>query len=173
MLADVHPAQPGPEDGTGHGHADGHADRHVDGSVDHGQVTDRPIGWWIKHVDQLIEESFDRVLAGEGIGRKHWRVLNAIAGGVTTLPELDRALAPYREAGPDLTVVLEQLVSRGWARRAASRLSLTQSGAAARERLVKAIAAHRGRVTEGIDERSQRAAVATLRQIARNLAVGR
>jgi len=136
-------------------------------------VTDRPIGWWIKHVDQLIEESFDRVLAGEGIGRKHWRVLNAIAGGVTTLPELDRALAPYREAGPDLTVVLEQLVSRGWARRAASRLSLTQSGAAARERLVKAIAAHRGRVTEGIDERSQRAAVAILRQIARNLAVGR
>jgi hypothetical protein len=161
MLAGVHPAQPGPADGA------------ADGTADHGHVTDRPITWWVKHVDQLIEESFDRVLAGEGIGRKHWRVLNALAGGVATLPELDRALAPFREAGPDLTVVLEQLVSRGWARRSASRLSLTQTGAGARERLVKAIAGHRWRVTEGIDERSLRATVATLRQIAGNLAVGR
>jgi DNA-binding MarR family transcriptional regulator len=169
MLADVHPAEHGPAESR----ADGPVDGSLDGTVEPRHVTDRPIGWWIKHVDQLIEESFDRVLAGEGIGRKHWRVLNALAGGVATLPELDRALAPFREAGPDLTVVLEQLVSRGWARRSASRLSLTQTGAGARERLVKAIAAHRWRVTEGIDERSLRATVATLRQIAGNLAVGR
>jgi len=132
-------------------------------------VADRPISWWVKHVDQLIEESFDRVLAGEGMGRRHWRVLNALAGGVGALPGLDRALAPFREAGPDLTVVLDQLVSRGWVRRSAGRLSLSPTGSAARERLVKAVSAQRERVTEGIDERSYRATVETLRQITRNL----
>lgn len=141
----------------------------VDPVPDHSHLADRPIGWWVKHVDQLIEQSFDGVLAEEGIGRRHWRVLNALAGGAGTLPELDRALAPFREPGPDLNVVLDQLVLRGWVRRSATRLVLSATGAATRERLVKAVKAHRERVIEGIDADRYRVTVDTLHHIARNL----
>ena len=54
-------------------------------------------------------------------------------------------------------------------RRSATRLVLSATGAATRERLVKAVKAHRERVIEGIDEDRYRVTVDTLHHIARNL----
>jgi hypothetical protein len=31
----------------------------------------RPIGYWIKHLDGLIEAAFERTLAGQGVTRRH------------------------------------------------------------------------------------------------------
>jgi hypothetical protein len=35
---------------------------------------ERPIGWWLKHLDGLIEAAFDRALATER-PRRHWQTV--------------------------------------------------------------------------------------------------
>ncbi|MCW0214961.1 MAG: MarR family winged helix-turn-helix transcriptional regulator [Pseudonocardia sp.] len=141
--------------------------RHGPG-CDHG-AEDRPIGWWLKQVDRLIEASFDRLLAAEGVGRRHWQALNAVAGGADTPDAVGVALAPFRGAGPPHTVIVDQLVSRGWVQRAAGRITVTPTGSAARGRLIVAVRQYRARITEGIDEADYRTTVATLQRMARNL----
>ncbi|MEN3301557.1 MarR family transcriptional regulator [Pseudonocardia sp.] len=141
--------------------------RHGPG-CDH-DAEDRPIGWWLKQVDRLIEESFDRLLAGEGIGRRHWQALNAVAGGADTPAALDAALAPLRAAGPAPGVILDQLRARRWVQNAAGRITLTPAGSAARGRLIVAVRDHRARITEGVGEAEYRTTVATLRRMSRNL----
>jgi hypothetical protein len=38
----------------------------------------RPIGYWLKHLDSMIEGTFERTLASEGLTRRHWQVLNTL-----------------------------------------------------------------------------------------------
>ena len=40
----------------------------------------KPIGWWLKEVDRLLELSFEQVLAADGLTRRQWQALNAAAG---------------------------------------------------------------------------------------------
>jgi hypothetical protein len=130
---------------------------------------DKPIGWWLKHVDGLIESSLDRVLAGEGIGRRHWQALNAIAGGAESTEAVDEALAPFRGSGPALRVVLDQLRSMHWTQEVEGRLTLTPTGSAARGRLIVAVRDSRARISEGVDEQDYRTTLAVLQRMARNL----
>ncbi|GAA4602421.1 hypothetical protein GCM10023195_07350 [Actinoallomurus liliacearum] len=41
----------------------------------------RPLGYWLKLLDQLIEENLNRVLAVEGLHRRHWQTMNLLAPG--------------------------------------------------------------------------------------------
>ncbi|WP_345421668.1 MarR family transcriptional regulator [Pseudonocardia xishanensis] len=144
------------------------APAHVHGpNCDHS--ADKPIGWWLRRVDGLIESSMDRVLADEGIGRRHWQALNAIAGGADTAAALDAALAPFAGSGPAARLVLDQLLARHWVQQAAGRITVTPTGSAARGRLVVAIRDYRARITEGVSEADYRTTVETLQRIARNL----
>lgn len=133
------------------------------------QEVGRPIGWWLRRVDQLIERSFDRLLAAEGIGRRHWQTLNAIAGGAASRAELAEVLAPFAGSGPDLAVVLDLLRAKGWISEDAEAVGLTADGSVARGRLVVAVREHRTRVTDGIGEQEYRTTITTLQRMARNL----
>ncbi|HEY1972515.1 MAG TPA: hypothetical protein VGH89_31485 [Pseudonocardia sp.] len=130
---------------------------------------ERPIGWWLKHVDGLLEVAFDRSLEREGVGRQHWRMLNAVAGGASTAEEIDQAFTRLGVECVDTTAVLSQLLVRGWLFRRAGRVELTPVGSTARERLMRALRAHRERLIAGIEPESYRVTINTLRQMARNL----
>lgn len=39
----------------------------------------KPIGWWLKEVDRLLEASFDQLLAADNLTRRQWQALNAAA----------------------------------------------------------------------------------------------
>jgi len=144
------------------------APAHVHGpNCDHS--ADRPIGWWLAHVDRLIESTMDRVLADEGIGRRHWQALNAIAGGADTAAALDAALAPLAGSGPPARLVLDQLRALHWVQEAAGRITMTPTGSASRGRLVVAIREYRERITAGVSETDYRTTVETLQRMARNL----
>jgi hypothetical protein len=41
----------------------------------------RPIGYWLKRLDGLIEQHFERTLAGEGVTRRQWQALNPCTSG--------------------------------------------------------------------------------------------
>jgi hypothetical protein len=55
----------------------------------------RPIGYWLKHVDRLIEGAFDRTLADERLTRRHWQVLNTLQASPASRAEIGKALEPF------------------------------------------------------------------------------
>ena len=122
----------------------------------------KPIGWWLKEVDRLLEESFEQVLTTDGLTRRQWQALNAAAG-----PEsIAAALAPFLTGEPaELTAVTDPLVERGWL----SGDHLTPAGAAALEALTTKVQAQRRRVTAGLSDQEYVATVGVLRRMADNL----
>jgi hypothetical protein len=91
---------------------------------------DKPIGWWLKQVDRAFEEAFAAALAGEGVDRRQWQLLNVAA----TDGDL-AALAPFFADPAEADAPVRVLVERGWIRADDGVLALTADGAAARERL--------------------------------------
>ncbi|HZZ45569.1 MAG TPA: hypothetical protein VFE65_01645 [Pseudonocardia sp.] len=133
------------------------------------EAQDRPLGWWLKHVEGLREVAFDRSLEREGIARRHWQLLNVIAGGAGSVAEAQDAYLRLNVDTADLPATSDQLLARGWLYYRAGRLEVTPVGAATRERLASALAAHRDLLTAGIDSEHYRITVNTLRRIAGNL----
>jgi hypothetical protein len=59
--------------------------------ADQGPADRRPIGFWLKLVDRLI----DAVLGDAGLTRRHWQVLNLLQTQPVTLQRIDTQLAPF------------------------------------------------------------------------------
>ena len=56
----------------------------------------RPIGFWLKLVDRLIDEQFDRTLGAHDVSRRQWQLLNILAARPAAPAELDAAIQPSR-----------------------------------------------------------------------------
>jgi len=123
----------------------------------------RPIGFWLKLVDRLLDEGFDRLLGGAGLTRRHWQALTGLQSGPATVQELDATLAPFLDdQEPTTRPVLDDLAARGWA-------TWTADGSAAHGELLAAVSVHRRRVTDGITAEEYRATLAVLQRMAANL----
>lgn len=115
----------------------------------------RPIGYWLKHLDRLIERQFEVTLADAGLSRRHWQVLNVLKEASLDRPALAEALAPFGGmAGDDVSEALDApggLVARGLvAPGAAGLLSLTAEGAAAHAAASTCVEAQRRALLEGL-----------------------
>ena len=53
----------------------------------------KPIGYWLKELDRLIEGTLDRALADEGVTRRDWQVLNALEPDPAPREASDRGAA--------------------------------------------------------------------------------
>ncbi|MEU7531260.1 MarR family transcriptional regulator [Saccharothrix sp. NPDC042600] len=108
----------------------------------------KPIGYWLKHLDALIDAAFDNALAATDLTRRHWQLLNEARAGA--LP--DDPLVP-------------DLVERGWV--ADGRL--TEAG----EQTVHATASRvdgvRTTLMTGLTAEDYAATIATLEKMAANL----
>ncbi|TQJ19075.1 hypothetical protein FB475_3232 [Kribbella jejuensis] len=122
----------------------------------------KPIGWWLKEVDRLLESSFERLLADDGLTRRQWQALNAAAGDQT----IAEALAPFLHGDPAaLAAVTNPLVEREWL----TGDELTAAGSHALEDLTVKVQAQRRRITAGITDEEYVATVDVLRRMANNL----
>jgi len=122
----------------------------------------KPIGWWLKELDRLLEASFEQVLAADGLTRRQWQALNAAAGPGSAA----RALAPFLTGDPaELATVTDPLAERGWL----SGDELTPAGRVALEALTTKVQEQRRRVTAGVSDAEYAATVGVLRRMAANL----
>lgn len=127
----------------------------------------KPLGWWLRHVHELLESSMTRALDAESLTRRHWQVLNTIAHGARTPEELDAALAPFvATEGPTAPKVAD-LRARGWV--AAGEVALTSEGREAHARVEARVKAFRAAVTDGVSDDDYRTTIRTLRRCAENL----
>lgn len=130
----------------------------------------RPIGFWVKLVDRLIDESFDQILAQQELGRRHWQTLNLLASGSQTVERVDEQLRPFLDdSQPTSRPVLDQLIERGWAKTAGGHFELTDEGTKTLADLAKRVAAYRGSISAGLGPDEYQLAVSVLERMATNL----
>jgi DNA-binding MarR family transcriptional regulator len=131
----------------------------------------RPIGYWLKHLDRLIEDAFERALASEGLTRRHWQVLNTLRTRPSGSAEIADALAPFLGDDPGAGGrVIDDLVVRGWVEsRQNELLSLTEEGIQAQAAMLQLVAVTRQVLVEGISEDEYRATIDVLRRMVANL----
>lgn len=137
--------------------------------------TPRPIGFWLKLVDRLIDEQFASTLEEHGVTRRQWQLLNVLTQGPATVEQLDAAVAPFLSAATDddpaesSTEHLAELLDSAWLDATAEGYALTDRGRGAFERLELVVAGQRTQVAEGITPDQYEQTVAVLERMARNL----
>ncbi|SEO60567.1 MarR family winged helix-turn-helix transcriptional regulator [Trujillonella endophytica] len=132
----------------------------------------RPIGWWVKHLDALLEDVVDTAVAGEGLTRRHWQVLHSLAEAPADEAALASSLADFDGRVP---AIAADLYGRGWVDRTTGALTLTAEGRTAHERLERAIGRVRRHVADGLSRQEYERTVLVLRRMAENIerALGR
>jgi DNA-binding MarR family transcriptional regulator len=129
----------------------------------------RPIGYWVKTVDRLIDDEFAAAAGEVGLTRRQWQILNVLAEhpGVTR-EEIARALGPFLGD----TESIDQHVA-GLADLVAVRpdgLELTPAGRARLDEVyARSVGDLRARVSAGLNQEDYDTTLRTLERIARNL----
>jgi hypothetical protein len=115
----------------------------------------RPIGWWIKEADRLLDAAFEDALAGLTLDRRGWQVLATLARRPCPIARLVADLAPFdppdavRRVLADLTgsgAIEESATDAG----APAELRLTEVGEALHAEASGRVGAVRARVTAAL-----------------------
>jgi hypothetical protein len=122
----------------------------------------KPLGWWLRHVHELLESSMAQAFEGESLTRRHWQVLNTIAHGARTPEDVNTALAPFGSTASQLA----DLRARGWV---TEDDGLSDAGQAAHARVEERVEAFRTTVTQGVSDDDYRTTIRTLQRCAANL----
>ncbi|WP_030429102.1 hypothetical protein [Allokutzneria albata] len=124
----------------------------------------RPIGYWFKRLDGLLEADFAASLADSGIDRRMWQVLNTLAAGARTRAELSAAMAPFDE-----TDAVAALLAREWISKTEATFALTDAGREGHRATAARVRDARRRITNGISDEDYATTVAVLDRMAANL----
>jgi hypothetical protein len=134
------------------------------------QKAQAPIGYWLKHLDVLIEAHFDRALADHDLSRRHWQALNMLARGPLDGVQLAEGLRPFWTDGAiTVQAVTGELLRRGWVDISQSRYALTPAGQDEHAMLADRVGVSRRRLMDGLTPDDYRATVAVLERMAANL----
>lgn len=133
--------------------------------------TPRPIGYWLKLVDRLIDEQFASTLEEHGVTRRQWQLLNVLSRESATVEQLDAAVAPFLSSddGESSAEHLTELIESAWVDATPTGYELTDRGRTAFERLAEVVATQRTIVADGVTAEQYEQTVAVLERMARNL----
>ena len=126
----------------------------------------KPLGWWLRHLHELLESSMAHTLEAESLTRRHWQVLNTIALGARTPEEVDAAMSPFVAGEGSMAPKVADLRARGWV---AEDGALTDDGREAHARVEGRIKAFRAKSMAGVSDDDYRTTIRTLERCAANL----
>jgi DNA-binding MarR family transcriptional regulator len=131
----------------------------------------RPIGFWLKLVDRMIDERFASTLEEHGVTRRQWQLLTVLSRGTASVEQLDAAVAPFLSSleGESSTEHLGELIESGWVTLTVGQYEITERGSTAYTRLAEVVTANRELASEGIPADDYATTLATLERFARNL----
>ena len=133
---------------------------------------ERPIGYWLKHLDRLIEAAAQRTLADEKLTRRHWQIMNILRQSPQDAAALTSAIRPFWGPGAvTLDEVTGELARRGWLTQDdARRYTLTPAGQAGHAAVQKKVHGIRATFLTGLTEHDYHATVQALQRMAENMA---
>ena len=135
----------------------------------------RPIGFWLKLVDRMIDERFASTLEEHGVTRRQWQLLNVLSAGPATVEQLDAAVAPFLadatdDADAETSVEhLSELIESAWVDATSTGYELTERGRTAFDALAETVAALRSELSDGLSQEQYDQTVEVLERMARNL----
>ena len=135
----------------------------------------RPIGFWLKLVDRLIDEQFARTLEEHGVTRRQWQLLNVLGRGPASVEQLDAEVAPFLQAATDDSPAessvehLTELIESAWVDATPTGYELTERGRSSLARLETVVAEQRTVITAGVSEDEYVSTVRVLERMAQNL----
>ncbi|MGO2053422.1 MarR family winged helix-turn-helix transcriptional regulator [Glutamicibacter sp. 287] len=131
----------------------------------------RPLGFWLKLVDSLIDEQFAATLEEHGVTRRQWQVLNLLEQNPASEAELTTGLSPFF-ASPDepqsVTEHLAELVESGWISRQGGEYLITERGHVSLVKLSELVERIRTQCGEGLTPEAYSTTVSSLEQMAKN-----
>ena len=133
----------------------------------------KPIGYWLKHADEVITEHVDRVLSDNGFTRFRWQVLNIVyqADTITRGGVFD-TMQTFIDAR-QLDEIIDGFIKEGWLVKRgegdAAQLMLTDVGKAQRETAFKLQSEVRRRTMQGISEQEYATVIDVLQRMVKNL----
>jgi DNA-binding MarR family transcriptional regulator len=131
----------------------------------------RPVDFWLKLVDSLINEHFRKTLEEHGITRRQWEVMNLLSQRPASHDELDQLLAPFGRDfdATSLTEDLAELVESGWLALHEQRYQLTERGRTSYQRLQPVLGSTNEDIARGISTEDYSTMIGVLEQMATNL----
>jgi DNA-binding MarR family transcriptional regulator len=132
--------------------------------------SERPIGYWLKKLDRLIDEQFEEQLGEAGLSRRQWQVINLLEGDPRSVPELQSELEPFLQEDPDdLTDALSGLVTRGWVASQDNIVNLMETGQAQLKLIKAKVTELRQASMAGISPEEYQTTIDVLARMASNL----
>ena len=132
--------------------------------------SEKPIGYWLKKLDRLIDEQFEQQLGEAGLSRRQWQVINLLEGDPRSVPELQSELEPFLQEDPDdLTDALSGLVTRGWVASQDNIVNLTETGQAQLKLIKAKVTELRQASMAGISPEEYQTTIDVLARMASNL----
>jgi len=135
----------------------------------------RPIGFWLKLVDGLIDELFASTLDEHGVTRRQWQLLSVLSRSPASIEQLDAAIAPFLSRTVDASEPessaehLTELIESAWVDATPTGYELTERGRDAYARLADVVGSNRAQVSRGITEAEYDSTVDVLSRMATNL----
>ncbi|TDD14996.1 MarR family transcriptional regulator [Nonomuraea diastatica] len=128
----------------------------------------RPIGYWLRLLDQLIEEHLNRVLAAEALHRRHWQTMNLLRAAPAAQDTIAETLRPFWSASSvGVDEVLDELVRRAWIT-SRQPYGLTPAGEAAHTTLARIVERAARQINEGVGAKQYDDTVEVLRHMVKN-----
>jgi DNA-binding MarR family transcriptional regulator len=132
-----------------------------------------PIGYWLKHTDEVITKHVNQVLSDNGFTRFRWQVLNIVyEAGTIAKRDVFSTMKTFIDAR-QLDEILDGFVKEGWlverAEGDATELVLTDAGKTKRETIFKLQSEVRRRAMQGITDQEYTTVIEVLRRMVKNL----
>jgi hypothetical protein len=131
----------------------------------------RPIGYWLKHLDGLIEGAAELAFADEKLTRRHWQVMNVLRESPQDEAGLTEAIRPFWGPGAiSLHKVTGELTRRGWLTQDETGCySLTPAGQAGHATVQEKVRGIRATLITGLTEEDYAGTLRILQRMAENL----
>jgi DNA-binding MarR family transcriptional regulator len=132
-----------------------------------------PIGYWLKHADEVITKHVDQVLSDHGFTRFRWQVLNIVyeAGSISRRDVFETMKTFIDER--QLDEIIDGFVKEGWMVKHgdgdATELVLIDAGKAERETIFKLQNEVRRRARQGITDQEYTIVIDVLQRMVKNL----
>ena len=132
---------------------------------------ERPLGYWLKHLDRLIETAAERTFAEQELTRRHWQIMNVLRESPQQEAGLTEAVRPFWAPGAiTLEEVTSELARRGWLTQDdTGRYALTPAGQAGHAAVEQQVRGIRSTLVTGLTEQDYRDTVRVLQRMAENL----
>jgi len=132
-----------------------------------------PLGYWLKHVDEVITKHVNQVLSDHGFTRFHWQVLNIVyEAGTIARKDVFNTMKTFIQVR-QFDEILEGFVKEGWLVERSdddtTALMLTDAGKTERETIFKLQGEVRRRAMQGITYQEYTLVLDVLQRIVNNL----